>query len=308
MLVILAAGGKADTGAYHVTAGGGATGIGFGHFREDAFGPLRTATVSPVPQDGLTAVVTARVWGAQVFLNITGATSNTSCALDAAGVFSLPLWQACFDRYALPLHAAITAYGDTGSIAAIYLLDEPPHPNRWGPAGTITPAMVEAMAAYSKSLFPRIPTAVRAAPSYLRSYGKPFVHLDLTWGQYACRRGMLGPWRDQMTTGAKQLGLGLVLSLNALDGGCTSPAMATEAGYPGLFEGFGGSVENGKQFYAMGPRALSLWGRALVGHGCALLLWQYRSGYSDHPAIRPVADSLARLAREQPARPCRRTG
>lgn len=283
---------------YPRTSGGGTPpdtarpGILFGHAREPILGPLRTTSVSPVPQDGLTMVLQARAAGTIVFLNLTG---GGACTLDAAARFDIARWRVCFDRYALPNLAAITA---NAAHVIIYLLDEPNHPSRWGEEA-ITPTMIEEMAAYSKSRFPGIPTVVRAAPDWLRGHGRPFVALDLTWAAYAARRGDVATYRTSMIAGAHAIGLGLVFSLNAIDGGPTDPSDP-------LFEGFQGSVEGGRQFYAMGPRALKAYGEALVTGGCALLLWQYREVYSTHRDIVPVLDGLARLASQQPTRPCRK--
>lgn len=272
----------------------------FGFFYQPTFDSLWTGGDAIIPRTGLATIAQAKRAGARVFVNVTG---GGACAV-VNGKFQMAAWRACFDKHApTAVAGAIQAYHDSGAVAAIYLIDEPNHPSRWGPAGTITPAMVEEMAAHVKTRMPRVPIAVRAGPDWLAGPGRPakYVALDLAWAQFAWRRtrssavAAVTQYRDTHLATARQLGLGMVFSLNALHGGATNPTDP-------LFEGF---MPDG-DLYAMGPKELRRYGEVFIGSGCAFLLWEYLAAYATHPKIAPELQSLARLARQAPAKPCTR--
>lgn len=284
------------------TGGGERIGVAFGHFEQPVYSSRLTGGTLVLSRHEETRLPQAHDMGAQVWLNVTGATSNQRCALDGSGTFSLSLWDACFRREAQRARAIVAAYGDSGTVGGIYILDEPNHPSRWGPPGSVTPQMIEQMCGVSKEIWPRIPCYVRAAPEWLA--GQTYVHLDGAWAQYAARRGDVVAYARANVDGARRLGLCLVFSLNALHGGATSLAMATASGDSSYYERF---MPTGNLF-ALGPRALRGYGEALLeAGGTALLLWEYDPAdpsWTVHPEIAPVIDALAGLALRQPARPC----
>jgi hypothetical protein len=81
---------------------------------------------------------------------------------------------------------------------------------------------------------------------------------------------------------AKARGLGLVLSLNVLDGGCGSPTSACLSGIPGT--DVWGTFENaaGVRRYQMSAAELREYAKVFIAepYNCALLPWRYSVTYA----------------------------
>jgi hypothetical protein len=272
------------------TTAPGTPGVPFGMFEQpvSATGGLYTLSVMPQHMRAIPALPDLARKGAKIILNLT---NSGNCAKDGLGAFDLELWKTCFRQYAYDDPEArqlITEAGDNGTVLAIYLLDEPNHPRRWGPRGTISQAMIEDMAAYSKSLFPRIPTVVRASPEWLAEGNVTYRALDGAWAQYRRNRGMIDEYVRKHSEKARELGLCLVFSLNIIDGG------TTDAADP-MFSGW----DSGKRLYEMSPAEILAYGLPMVrAQPWAVGAWDYRPAYLSKPGVKEAMDSLGRAAQK----------
>jgi hypothetical protein len=174
-------------------------------------------------------------------------------------------------------------------VSDIYLLDEPNHQTRWGPEGSVPQATVEQMACYSKSLFPRIATAVRASPEWLAQKPVTYRCLDGAWAQYRANRGAIAGYVKIHKDGAVALGLWVGFAINVLDGGDGSSGWKHS------------TSPNGSPLYSMSPAEILAYGVPMVGaKPCALSGFRFDEPYLAKPGVRVALDSLARLASQQP--------
>jgi hypothetical protein len=162
-------------------------------------------------------------------------------------------------------------------------------PDTWGGRG-ISAAEVEEMAQYSKSIWPSLPTAVRARPGWLKDAGFGWQYLDVAWAQWAGPNGNSGrrtaeQYRDENVAEAKALGLGLVFGMNLLDGGDGS------SGVPGTIPGR----------WQMSPGEVIQVGTVLAQtpYACALLNWRYNPEFERRPDTRAALDSVAAAAADR---------
>jgi hypothetical protein len=205
---------------------------------------------------------------------------------NADGSFSFEKWKSMVDRYKrLDFHSYIA----DGTLVGHYMIDEPHRSSRW--KGGISQATVEAMARYSKQLWPDMVTFVRVVPSWLAQAPVQYRYLDAAYAQYASRRGDPARWLAGEVTFAKRLGLGLVLSMNVLDGGSKT------SGIQGL--------SSGK--FAMSATELRRNGTALLNesYGCAFIMYRYDATYYNRSDIRPVMADLSQLAKGHLPTSCR---
>jgi hypothetical protein len=199
---------------------------------------------------------------------------------DADGHFSLSMWQARVDRYR---SVNFSSFIDDGTVIAHFLVDEPNDPANWGnqpiPGGT-----VEAMAEYSKQIWPNMATVVRVDPGYLAQFNLDYQYLDAAWSQYVERKGPADAYIQRSVTDAKALGLQLVVGLNILDGGLgIVPLTATE-------------VQEAGSALLASP------------YPCAFISWQYDSSYLAGPGIGDAMDALRSQAQSRATRTCRAAG
>jgi hypothetical protein len=194
---------------------------------------------------------------------------------NADGTFSLTRWKAAVDRYrSLPLDR----YVSNGTFYLHHLVDLPDCASCWG--GQAIPwETLEAMARYSKSIWPSLPTVARVSPTALASAGFRWTYLDAGWAQYTTRQGDLRTYVANEAARAKLEGLGLVVGLNLLEGASSGAMTASQI----------------KQFgtiLAQEPSA------------CALVGWSYDAGYLGQSGIREALDSVATVARRRNAASC----
>jgi hypothetical protein len=259
-------------------------GVSFGpaHLPPELFaqfsGTIYTATD---PVDLLAALEAARRANMRLFIDFTG---NEQFNRDSNG-FSFAKWKQRVDRF---LGVDLTPYIADGTILAHFILDEPSDPSNWN-GKRVPQAEVEAMAQYSKQIWPTMATMVRGRTDYLVGYEYP--HLDALRVQYVHRIGPIADFIAASTQAARSLGLALVGGLNALNGG--SP----ESGIPGRRAGK----------FAMSADELRTWGRAFLTEPslCAFVLYEYDSTYFARPDIQAAVSELSQLARSLPARTCR---
>ena len=266
-------------------------GIVFGTFNlENALlgtvhtGSLRAGTI---PSSFLPVLAEAKAKGARLVIKLTG--GSASHVKNGDGTFSLTKWKALVDKYK-SVTAGFAPYIADGTIIGHYLIDEPNMAHRWG--GKVIPqATIEAMAKYSKQVFPTMPTLVRVVPTWLASSPVTYTYLDAGWAQYTAVKGDATRWVAAEASAAKSRGLGLVVSLNVLNGGNGS-------------SGIRGS-ESGK--YSMSATELRNYGSALLNqsYGCAFYQWMYNSTYFGRSDIKSAMADLSAKARAHTKTSCR---
>ncbi|HZI74116.1 MAG TPA: hypothetical protein VFD73_08870, partial [Gemmatimonadales bacterium] len=163
-----------------------------------------------------------------------------------------------------------------------------------GNLSSLTQAQLDTIAAHSKRRFPGLLTVVRGRPTQLKAAAprcrsclggkQPYGFLDAGWAQYSVKNGDAASFRDAEIAAATELQLGLVLGINI-----RRPFLS-----PNMNEAPIDSV--------------SQWGKILLATGtsdyaCAFSLWN--DTYSSAAAA-AVFDTLALLARNHVASPCKR--
>ena len=143
---------------------------------------------------------------------------------NADGTFSFTKWKALVDRYR---YVNLGPFIADGTILGHYLIDEPHRAVRWG-GKIISPATLEAMAAYSKKIWPTMPALVRVVPSWLATSSVTYTHLDAGWLQYTAKKGDVTQLVTAEVAAAKRKALGLVVGMNVSEGGKSGAMTATE--------------------------------------------------------------------------------
>jgi hypothetical protein len=265
-----------------------ATGIAFGTMYLDntQLSTVQNGALRVVdPGNFLSELSGARARGARLIIKLVG--SGDRPVKNGDGTFSFTKWKALVDGF----HGIdFGPYLADGTIVGHYLIDEPDVAARWG-GQIISQATIEAMAQYSKQLWPGMATMVRARPSWLAQAPISYTHLDAGMVHYTARRGDPTNFLAGEVTIAKRLGLKVGLSMNLLDGGDGS------SGIPGF--------SSGK--YAMSADELRRYGSALLrnDYGCAFLMWKYDAAYYARSDIQSAMADLSNQARNHPRTPCR---
>lgn len=212
--------------------------------------------------------------GGKVVLNLAGGPKQYT---DANGHFSLSMWKARVDAYR---KVNFSSYISDGTIIGHLMMDEPNDPTNWN-GQVVSPATVEAMAQYSKQIWPGMPTLVRTTPMYLSTYSGTFQYLDGAWAQYVTWKGDVNNYLSTNVAAAQKKGLSLVVGLNILKGGTNGSAMT------------------GSQVQTFGTALLS------SSYPCAFLSWNYSSSYLSNTAIKSAMDVLRSKAQNRAFKSCR---
>ena len=168
-------------------------------------------------------------------------------------------------------------YFADGTLIAINVMDD--ITSGW--TTTVTSAQIDSLARITKQTWPNAKVSTRTKPTDLPSYN--FAYLDIAWAQYRgpYRDGTPASYRDTQVNAAKAKGLGLVLSLNTLDGGCGASTGACLSGIPGT--NILGTYENAASVrrYQMSAAELLEYGKVFIAepYNCSLLPWRYSVTY-----------------------------
>jgi hypothetical protein len=196
---------------------------------------------------------------------------------NADGTFSLTKWKAQVDRYrTLSLGQYITSH----TFYLHDLVDKPNCESCWG--GQAIPwATLEAMAQYSKSIWPAVPTMARVAPSILAAATFRWSYLDAGWAEYNTGLGDLKTYLAGEAAQAKLEGLGLVTGLNLADG-------------------------SGYQTAPMTASQIKTFGTILAGDPsvCAIVGRSYDATYLSQSGIRDALDAVTAVAKSRSAASC----
>lgn len=206
---------------------------------------------------------------------------------DANGNFSFTKWKLLIDQYR---NVNLAPFIADGTILGHYLIDEPHRTARWGGVA-ISQATIEAMAAYSKEIWPTLPTLVRVVPSWLAEAPITYTHLDAGWLQYTAARGNVTTVVRGEVAAARRKGLGLVVGMNVMNGGNGT------SGIPGETRGD----------WAMSATELRTYGTALLNesYACGFYMWTHITRYYDRTDIRAAMAELSGQARIHERTSCR---
>jgi hypothetical protein len=260
-------------------------GVPFGtfHLPKQLYGRVFNGSLGNISRgDLMSYLAQARRTGTRVLLTFSGNEANFK---NSNRSFSFSKWKARVNRYK---GLNLSSYIKDGTIIGHYLMDEPHDPANWG-GRLVSRAQVDAMAKYSKQLWPSLPTIVRSWPSYLKGYR--YRYLDAAWAQYSARKGAIGSFMSSNVADAKRANLKLVVGFNLLDGGNKASKIRGNLG--------------GK--YAISGSQLRQWGAAILNnsYACAFLSWKYDAKYLNRSEIKSAMSYLASKARSSRAGNCR---
>jgi len=250
-------------------------GIPIGTFDQPitAFGAQFNGAQRILGSDGMLrdlAEIKAR--GGRVLLDLAGAQRYWR---DAAGHFSMTKWKERVNRYK---NINFSSYIDDGTIIGHYIIDEPNDPTNWS-GQLVSPATVEEMAKYSKSLWPKMATAVRAEPAYMAQWSGSYQYLDAAWAQYVNWKGSASDYLSKNVATAQKKGLNLIVGLN---------------------------VTHGNNHDKMTPSQVKSYGSAMLAstYPCAFLSWQYSSDLLSG-SMKDAMTYLRSLAQNRSSKSCR---
>jgi hypothetical protein len=281
LVLVQAASAAAPSSSSGSSSGAAAPGagipFGFFHLPNANFGSAYDGALRNIGAAYLLGDLAAiKTRGGKVMLALSGNRTNYT---NANGTFNLTKWKAQVDKFR---GINFASYLADGTVIGHYLTDEPNCTSCWG--GTaIPPATLEAMAQYSKSIWPTMTTVVRTYPDYLNTWSGTYKYLDAAWAQYVYRKGDAAAFMTQNVALAQKKGLALVVGLNILKGGVNNAAMTASQ--------------------------VQSWGTALLNNAytCAFLSWQYDAAYLSRSDIKSAMAALHNKAQSHTSRSCRST-
>jgi hypothetical protein len=275
-------------------------GIPFGPFElfrtsvdPNPVGPFTVAVGTSNPSTLVGQLDTARKLKVRLILQMTGGSHSRYLT---NGKFDISKWkakQAEFDKPAIR-DAVAKAVAD-GTIIVAELQDEPEH-STWG--GVMTAALIDEMSRYTKSLFPTLKTSILTQLKWVKAQGA-FQSLDVMAPQYSRRLGTVTAYRDSALALAGRTGLGLMFSMNILNGGeqLGPDCPLDRTGGPGTwYYGYGDTYRGN---CAMSASQIEQWGKTLglTPEACALIMWRWDEAFmadsENAIAFANVASALA---------------
>jgi len=279
------------------------TGVPFGPFglwektvpRETSV-PFTASQNFTSPGTVIDLIANARAAKQSLILVLTG---GNMAQYSSDGAFDLAKWERRIDQYNTgPIREAIAAGVADGTVIANSLIDEPEH-KKWGPS--MNKALIDSMAAYAKRYFPTLPMGPSHGPNgyYQWRPTERYRVVDYVLNQYNywVTNGDVAAWRDKVLAQARLDGVGVLFSMNILDGGQNAPRDGTWTCPTGTSAGRG-TYEPACRMTATQIRT---YGQALGPSGCAMLMWRYDSvalaRTDNQQAMRDVAAALATAPR-----------
>jgi hypothetical protein len=252
-------------------------GIAMGHFNlpTGQFGSLYNGAMRNIwPNELVQQLSTIRARGGRVVLMFAG---NERHYRDGSGHFSLTKWKQRVNRFR---GTNFSQFVRDGTIIAHYLIDEPNDASNYA-GRAVSGRTVEEMARYSKSIWPNLPTVVRAEPGYLRKTGGPYRYLDAAWAQYVTRKGTASDYIRRNVADAQRAGLALITGMNISRGGPRGSRMS-----PSLIKSAGTTLLNSS-------------------YPCAFISWQYDGRYLSRSDVRAAMSLLKQKAQARASKSCR---
>jgi hypothetical protein len=253
--------------------------IGLYHQPTNTFGSiynggLRNARDIEEKTDLRTELAAIKSRGGKVMLTLSG---SQKYYVDSYGNFSFTKWKQRIDTFR---SINFASYITDGTIIGHFLIDEPSDPANWN--GKVIPqATVEAMAKYSKQIWPGMATIVRAESTWLGQWTGSYQYLDAAWAQWVYRKGDPLDFINRNVADAKKKGLAVVAGLNILRGG--------DNRYP----------LTAAQIKSAGGALLS------SSYPCAFMSWQYDSQYLSGTGIQDAMKYLRSKAQNRTFKSCR---
>lgn len=267
-----------------------APGIAFGTFQipTSLLSTVHTGTLEGGAIDevnAMTYLIATKAKGGRIVIKM--CRGRDDFVKNADGTFSFTKWKALVDRFR---KVNLAPYIADGTILGHFLIDEPHRTAKWG-GKIISQATLEAMAKYSKSIWPGMTTFVRVVPSWLASAPVTYIHLDAGWLQYETFRGNVTNVVTAEVAAAKRKGLGLIVGLNVLDGGNGTSRI------PGWTRGK----------YAMSASEIRTYGTAMLNqtYSCGFYNWMWDSPYYGRSDVKTALAELSTKARNHVKTPCR---
>ena len=208
------------------------------------------------PQDAIADLEQARATGTQLFF----ASSVKTFFQNPDGTFNFTLWR---ERVDLIADIDLEPYIADGTIIGHYLIDEPKSSGSWG-GQAVSNGLLDQMAAYSKSIWPTVPTVVREHPTNLTGFS--WQHLDISWVQYNYRLGSdIDLYIERERAAAEEGGFGVVLGLQSLAGGDATSGIRPEAPL-------------NPNFHLMSREEVVYYGERMIraGFGCAMVNFRWQ--------------------------------
>ena len=235
--------------------------------------------------DATAVLDTAKSKNMKVLITLAGGGSKFK---SVSGNYSSSSFQQAIDRYR---SLDLNKYVQDETVLGILILDEPQDQNNWN-GKTVTLTEIKQAAAYVKSIWPTLPVGVGSNPSFLKGgnwtaadldfVSTPFTEKRLcTSARPGCYGANIGDWIKGVVADAKADNLGLMLSLNVLNGGRGGTNLSA------------GSLEN--------------YGKLLVGesYACGLIMWKWDPAYFDQQEIQLGLKNIADAAKNNSSLPCK---
>jgi len=236
------------------------------------------------PENVISVLTDARARGARLVLKFS---LPDPYIQNSDGTFNFAKWKDLVNRYR---NIDLNTFIADGTLLGHFLIDEPHMADKWG--GKIVPqATVEAMAQYSKQIWPDVNTLVHTKMTWLASTSVVYHYLDAGWVQYASSKGPVSTWASTEISNAKTKGLGLVMGLNVLNGGNGSSGIrGTKSGQ-----------------YSMSGSELRSYGTTILDqtYACAFVLWEHTPTYYDRTDIKSAMSALSLKAKAHVKTSCR---
>jgi hypothetical protein len=235
------------------------------------------------PSNVLSLLAAARAGKGRVFFKLA---MGSDSYVKSGGTFSFTKWKALVDRFR---NVDLDEYIADGTLAGHFLIDEPHRAVKWGKV--IPHATVEAMAQYSKEIWPDLYTFTHTQMSWLASTPVTYTYLDAGWVQYTANRGDVTKWVTSEIDFAKSKGLGLLVGMNVLAGG--DPRLGLTGFYAGK--------------YSMSANELRTYGTALLNqtYACGFTTWAHHPNYRARSDIAAAMAALSDQARSHRKTSCR---
>jgi hypothetical protein len=158
--------------------------------------PYGGSVRQPGPKDILPLLAGARANGGRLFVKLV----SDNSVQNSDRTFSFEKWKTQIDRFK---QVNIQPYISDGTLLGHYLVTEPEDAGNWG-GKKIPQSTVEAMAKYSKQLWPSLTTFAHSRPTYLASSGIKYQYLDAGWAMYHTWNGDISPWLKGEVAAAKK--------------------------------------------------------------------------------------------------------
>jgi hypothetical protein len=298
------------SGTQSVTVTAGATGVPFGPYDLlDGSGAVRTPPLgfnlvfdNVDPKNIIQLIDSARTHHIKFVPAMTdGAHSNYL----TDGKFDYGKWKARQDSFDTePIETAMNLAVADGTVIFAELMDEPNHKEGpppgvadWG--GVMTHALLDSMARYTKNIFPTLKTGVVVRFDWKQD--SVYRNVDVIVSQFGLQTETLAPlaYRDAAVAAARRQTVGLMFSLNILDGGNKIPGCPIpQTGGPGT--GSSTCKMTSEQVRSFGDTLLS------APDACGLAMWTWDAAFMTNTANKSAFSTLANLAAAHPSKPCRR--